>query len=75
MAQNININNNHKFDIYFDDNEGSNNKGFAESYEFCKNYIDTYNGTSESYFGDYKGGTVSIYDIDAEEYVYSEEVK
>ena len=75
MTQNININNSHKFDIYFNDNECSNNKGFAESYEYCKNYIDMYNGTSESYFGDYKGGTVSIYDIDAEEEVYSEDVK
>lgn len=75
MAQDININNCHKFDIYFDDNENSNNLGFAESFEYCKTYISMYNGTNNSYFGDYKGGTVSIYDIDADEYVFNEQVK
>jgi len=48
------------YDIFFDDDNNSNNKGFAESLEFCENYIKMHNGTSESYFSDYKGGSVSI---------------
>ena len=39
------------------------------------NYIKMYNGTNESYFADYKGGTVSIVNTDTEEYVYNEIVK
>jgi len=48
------------YDIFFDDDNNSNNKGFAETLEFCENYIKMHNDTSESYFADYKGGTVSI---------------
>jgi len=53
-------NTNNTFDIHFNDNDNSNNKGFAESLEYCQDYIKRYNGTNESYFQDYKGGTVSI---------------
>lgn len=70
-----NINKNHKFDVVFNDSEKSDSKGFSESYEYCKDYIEQYNGTSESYFSDYKGGVVSIYDLDAEEEVYIENIK
>lgn len=70
-----NINKNHKFDVVFNDSEKSDSKGFSESYEYCKDYIKWYNGTSESYFADYKGGVVSIYDLDAEEEVYIEDIK
>lgn len=59
-----------KFDVYFNDSENSNNKGFEYSFEEAKNYIDQYNGTNESYFQDYKGGIVSIVDIDSEETVF-----
>lgn len=48
------------FDVIFDDDDFSDEKGFALSYKECKQYIDTYNGTNESYFADYKSGTVSI---------------
>ena len=61
-----------KYDIHFNDDTDSNSKGFEYSYEEAKAYIDTYNGTNESYFADYKGGSVSIYDIEAEVYVYEE---
>ena len=37
------------------------NKGFAESLEYCRNYIKHNAGTDFSYFEDYKNGTVSIY--------------
>jgi len=48
------------YDVVFEDNENCNAKGFKKSLEYCKSYIDRYNGTNESYFEDYKGGTVSI---------------
>lgn len=46
------------YDVHFNDANDSNSKGFNESFEYCKNYIETYNGTNESYFEDYKGGIV-----------------
>lgn len=64
-----------KFDIYFDDENDSNNKGFEYSYEDALYYIKRYNGTNESYFEDYKGGTVAIVDVESGERVYEEEVR
>lgn len=63
------------FDIHFDDNENSDCMGFAESFDYCKDYIAQHNGTDRSYFSDYKGGTVSIVDNQTGEEVYSEEVR
>lgn len=48
------------YDVVFNNQENSDSKGFAESIEFCREYIDTFNGSNESYFADYKGGTASI---------------
>ena len=48
------------YDIVFNDDENSNSKGFALSFTDAKKYIERYNGTGESYFKDYKNGTVSI---------------
>lgn len=62
-----------KFDVVFNDETDSNSKGFELSLSECKSYIDTYNGTQESYFADYKGGTVSIVGTDGKE-VYNEEI-
>lgn len=62
------------FDIYFNDDYDSNNKGFRYTYEEAKAYIDTYNGTDESYFEDYKGGVVSIVNNETEETVYEVEI-
>ena len=63
------------YDVVFNDNYDSNNKGFRESFDYCKRYIKGYNGTNESYFEDYKGGTVSIVCNETGETVYEEEVK
>jgi len=62
------------FDILFNDNNNSNNKGFAVSIEEAKDYISRYNGTNESYFEDYKGGIVSIICNETEEVVFETEV-
>lgn len=63
------------YDVYFSDVTDSNNKGFNESFNYCKSYIEGHNGTNESYFGDYKGGSVSIVCNETGEEVYSEDVR
>ena len=62
------------FDIHFNDNENSNNMGFNESLDYCKDYIARYNGTNYSHFADYKGGTVSIVDNETGETAHAEMV-
>lgn len=63
------------YDVHFNDANDSNSKSFNESFEYCKNYIETYNGTNESYFEDYKGGIVSIVCNETGEEVYSEDIR
>ena len=63
------------YDVHFDDENDSNCKGWAISLAKCKDYIDSYNGTNESYFAEYKGGTVSIYCNELDETVYEAEIK
>ena len=63
------------YDVYFSDATDSNNKGFNESFNYCKSYIEDYNGTDEPYFGDYNGGSVSIVCNETGEEVYSEDVR
>lgn len=63
------------YDIYFNDECDSNNKGFRASLDYCKRYIESNNGTDESYFADYKGGIVSIVCNETGETVYEEEVR
>jgi hypothetical protein len=62
------------YDIVFNDNENSNNKGFAFSLEDAKHYIEKNNGTDESYFADYKGGTVSIVCNETSETIFETEI-
>lgn len=58
------------YDIYFNDDTDSNNKGFRMSEEECRDWIEANRGTS--YFEDYKGGTVSIVCNETGETVYEE---
>ena len=60
------------YDIHFNDATDSNNKGFSMSVEECKDWIDFKRG--ESYFKDYKGGTVSIVCNETGETVYEENI-
>jgi len=62
------------YNVVFNDDNNSNDKGFEHTLDYCKNYIATYNGTNESYFADYKGGIVQIVCNETEEVVYEEEV-
>ena len=63
------------YDVYFNDSENSNNKGFNMTLEEAKEYIRIYNGTNESYFADYKGGTVSIVCNENGEEVYNTTIR
>lgn len=63
------------YDIYFNDSENSNNKGFNMTLEEAKEYIRIYNGTNESYFADYKGDTVSIVCNENGEEVYNTTIR
>ena len=48
------------YDVVFNDDYASDSKGWHETKEECINYTQTYNGTNESYFEDYKGGVVQV---------------
>lgn len=71
----INMDQNYTYDVVFNDDYDSNNKGMNESLEYCKEYIRQNNGTNHSYFEDYKGGIVSIVCNETGETVYEEEVR
>lgn len=62
------------YDIHFNDETSSDSKGFTATFDYCKDYIESYNGTNESYFEDYKGGTVSIVCNETGETVFETEV-
>lgn len=63
------------YDVVFDSETESNSKGFSCSFDYCKNYIESYNGSDESYFADYKSGTVSVVNNITGETEYCENVR
>lgn len=71
----IGINGIKTYDIYFNDNDSSNNMGFSKSLAYCKKYIKMYNGTNHSYFADYKGGQVTIVNNQTGQIVYTSLIK
>lgn len=62
------------YNVVFNDETSSNDKGFREPYDYCMNYIKSNNGTNNSYFKDYKAGTVSIVCNETGETVYETNV-
>ena len=62
------------YDIVFNNNESSDDKGFARSIEDCRQYIDVHKKLKDSYCEDYTGGTVSIVCNETGETVYSEDI-
>lgn len=67
--------NENTYDVIFNDNNDSNQKGWQETKEYCIDYIKDNNGTNESYFADYKGGVVQVVCNETEEVVYEETVR
>ena len=62
------------YNVIFNDDNNSNDKGFEATLEYCKDYIQSFNGTNHSYFEDYKGGIVQVVCNETGEVVYEEEV-
>lgn len=63
------------YDVAFNNPTDGNEKGFKSTYEECLDYIEQWNGSDHSYFGDYKGGTVSIVCNETGETLYETLVK
>lgn len=63
------------YDVVFNDENVSNSKGFRTEARYCRLYIIVNNGTDESYFADYKGGTVSVVCNETGEKVFETKVK
>jgi len=63
------------YDVVFHDNQDSNSKGFEYSREDAIYYIESKNGTNESYFQDYKAGTVQVICNETKKVVYETEIK
>ncbi len=61
------------YDIHFNDPLCSNSKGMELTKSEAIDYIETWNGTDNSYFLDYVGGTVSVVCNETEETVYEVE--
>ena len=68
------MNTQHTYDVIFNDDNSSNRKGWHQTFEYCKNYIERNNGTNNSYFADYKGATFSSYCNEPDEEVYTYEI-
>ena len=66
---------NKTYDVVFNDDYRSNNKGWKETLDYCIDYIKSNNGTDNSYFADYKGGVVSIVCNETDETVFDKPVK
>ena len=62
------------YDVFFQNDVNSNNKGFKLMKEEASNYVKNNNGTTNSYFADYKGGTVQVVCNETNEVVYEEEI-
>ena len=63
------------YDVIFDDDESSASKGFEQTYDECKAYIEKHNGADGYYFEDFKSGVVSIRCNETDEVVYQEDIK
>ena len=63
------------YNVVFHDDQDSNDKGFNLSKEDAIAYVDSNNGTNESYFDDYKGGIVQVVCNETDEVVYETEIK
>ena len=63
------------YDVVFDDDESSASKGFEQTLNECKAYIEKHNGADGYYFEDFKSGVVSIRCNETDEVVYQEDIK
>lgn len=62
------------YDVVFNDNTASNCKHINNTYEYCMQWIEANRNDNTTYFSDYKGGTVSIVEVNTGNYVYTENI-
>lgn len=62
------------FDVVFNDDTASNCKHINSTYECCMQWIEANRHDNTTYFADYKGGTVSIVEVNTGNYVYTENI-
>lgn len=63
------------YDVHFNDENSSNNKGFKCTIDECMSYLQQHNGTNHSYFADYKNGSVSVICNETGEIAFETEIK
>lgn len=62
------------YDVVFNDDTASNCKHINSTYECCMQWIEANRHDNTTYFADYKGGTVSIVEVNTGNYVYTENI-
>lgn len=62
------------YDVVFNDDAASNCKHINSTYECCMQWIEANRHDNTTCFSDYKGGTVSIVEVNTGNYVYTENV-
>lgn len=62
------------YDVVFNDDTASNCKHINSTYECCMQWIEANRNDNTTYFGDYKGGTVSVVEVNTGNYVYTENI-
>lgn len=62
------------YDVVFNDDIASNCKHINSTYECCMQWIEANRHDNTTYFADYKGGTVSIVEVNTGNYVYTENI-
>lgn len=62
------------YDVVFNDDTASNYKHINSTYECCMQWIEANRHDNTTYFADYKGGTVSIVEVNTGNYVYTENI-
>lgn len=60
--------------MVFNDETASNCKYINDTYEYCMQWIEANRNDNTTYFGDYKGGTVSVVEVNTGNYVYTENI-
>lgn len=63
-----------EYDVVFNDDTASNCKHINSTYECCMQWIEANRHDNTTYFADYKGGTVSIVEVNTGNYVYTENI-
>lgn len=62
------------YDVVFNDDTASNCKHINSTYECCMQWIEANRHDNTTYFSDYKGGTVSIVEVNTGNYAYTENI-